>query len=157
MLPLFELPWWLTLLQLAGLQKLFEKQISIHLSPPGDFFGLNSLSSLEISVQVYTFLLKFWPLRPSSPLEFSVIPNGVDSREVKQQWWRWLRKRHLKSELALLQSLSCLFHLVYFVKCWQMFLELNSKGQYQRSGKEKKVVVLSSRPWQNVHFGPFML
>ena len=154
MLPLFELPWWLTLLQLAGLQKLFEKQISIHLSPPGDFFGLNSLSSLEISVQVYTFLLKFWPWRPSSPLEFSVIPNGVDSREVKQQWWRWLRKRHLKSELALLQSLSCLFHLVYFVQCWQMFLELNSKGLYQSWGKEKKVVVLSSRP---CHFGPFML
>ena len=23
---------------------------------------------------------------------------------------------------------SRLFHLVYFVKCWQMFLELNSKG-----------------------------
>ena len=155
MLPLFELPWWLTLLQLAGLQKLFEKQISIHLSPPGDFFGLNSLSSLEISVQVYTFLLKFWPLRPSSPLEFSVIPNGVDSREVKQQWWRWLRKRHLKSELALLQSLPCLFHLVYFVQCWQMFLELNSKGLYQSWGKEKKVVVLSSRP--GCHFGPFML
>ena len=157
MLPLFELPWWLTLLQLAGLQKLFEKQISIHLSPPEDFFGLNFLSSLEISVQVYTFLLKFWPWRPSSPLEFSVIPNGVESRELKQQRWRWLWKRHLKSELTLLQSLSCLFHLVYFVKCWQMFLELNSKGRYQRSGKEKKVVVLSSRPWQNVPFGPFML
>ena len=154
MLPLFELPWWLTLLQLAGLQKLFEKQISIHLCPPGNFFGLNSLSSLEISVQVYTFLLKFWPWRPSSPLEFSVIPNGVDSRELKQQRWRWLRKRHLKSELALLQSLSRLFHLVYFVQCWQMFLELNSKGLYQSWGKEKKVVVLSSRP---CHFGPFML
>ena len=155
MLPLFELPWWLTLLQLAGLQKLFEKQISIHLSPPGDFFGLNSLSSLEISVQVYTFLLKFWPWRPSSPLEFSVFPNGVESRELKQQWWRWLRKRHLKSELALLQSLSRLFHLVYFVQCWQMFLELNSKGLYQSWGKEKKVVVLSSRP--GCHYGPFML
>ena len=57
---------------------------------------------------------------------------------IKRQRWRWLRKRHLKSELALLQSLSCLFHLVYFVKCWQMFLELNSKGLYQSSGKEKE-------------------
>ena len=43
---------------------------------------------------------------------------------------------------ALLQTLSRLFHLVYFVKCWQMVLELNSKRLYQSSGKEKKVVVL---------------
>ena len=117
---------------------MFEKQISVHLSPAEDFFVLNSLSSLEISVQVYTSLLKFWPLRPSSPLEFSVIPLGVDSRELKQQqWWR-LRKRHLKSEFALLQTLSHLFHLIYFIKCWQMFLGLNSKGLYQTSGKEKE-------------------
>ena len=60
------------------------------------------------------------------------------NRELKQQWrWR-LTKRHLKSEFALLQTLSRLFHLVYFVKCWQMFLELNSKGLYQSSGKEKE-------------------
>ena len=55
------------------------------------------------------------------------------------QWRRRrLRKRHLKSEFALPQTLSRLFHLVYFVKCWQMFLELNSKGLYQSSGKEKE-------------------
>ena len=62
------------------------------------------------------------------------------NREFKQQRRRRrrLRKRHLKSEFALLQTLSRLFHLVYFVKCWQMFLELNSKGLYQSSGKEKE-------------------
>ena len=49
-----------------------------------------------------------------------------------------LRKSHLKSEFALSQTLSRLFHLVQFVKCWQMFLELNSKGLYQSSGKEKE-------------------
>ena len=59
---------------------------------------------------------------------------GVN-RELKQQRRRRLQKRHLKSEFAPLQSLSRLFHLVYFVKCWQMFLELNSKGLYQSSGK----------------------
>ena len=59
-------------------------------------------------------------------------------RELKQQRRRRLRKRHLKSEFALPQTLSRLFHLVYFVKCWQMFLELNSKGLYQSSGKEKE-------------------
>ena len=38
---------------------------------------------------------------------------------------------HLKREFALLQNLSRLFHLVYFVKCWQMFLELNSGGEFR--------------------------
>ena len=51
---------------------------------------------------------------------------------------RRLQKRPLKSEFALLQTLSRLFQLVQFVKCWQIFLELNSKRLYQRSGKEKK-------------------
>ena len=44
----------------------------------------------------------------------------------------------LKTKFALLQTLSRLFHLVYFVKCWQMLLKLNSKGLYQSSGKEKE-------------------
>ena len=62
----------------------------------------------------------------------------VPENELKQQRLRRLRKCHLKSEFALLQTLSRLFHLVYFVKCWQMFLELNSKGLYQSSGEEKQ-------------------
>ena len=37
-------------------------------------------------------------------------------RELNQQGRRRLRKRFLKSEVALLQTLSCLFHLVQFVK-----------------------------------------
>ena len=76
-------------------------------------------------------------------------------RELKQQRRRRLQKRHLKSEFAPHQTLSRLFHLVYFVKCWQMFLELNSKGLFQSSGKEKKVVVLCFRPRQNVNLGTF--
>ena len=40
---------------------------------------------------------------------------------------RRLRKLHLQSEVALLQTSSRLFHHVQFVKCWQFFLELNSK------------------------------
>ena len=42
---------------------------------------------------------------------------------------------------APLQTLSRLFHLIHFVKCWQFFLEflgLNSKRLYQSSGKEKE-------------------
>ena len=42
-------------------------------------------------------------------------------REFKQQQRRRLRKRHLKSDVALLQTLSRLFHLAQFVKSWQFF------------------------------------
>ena len=59
-------------------------------------------------------------------------------RELQQQRRRRLRKRHLKSDFALLQILSRLFQLVQFVKCWQIFLELNSKRLYQSSGKDKE-------------------
>ena len=79
------------------------------------------------------------------------------NRDVKQQRRRRLRKRHLKSEFALLQTLSRLFQLVQFVKCWPIFSELNSKRLYQSSGKEKEVDVLCSRPRQNVKFGTFTL
>ena len=59
--------------------------------------------------------------------------------ECKQQWhWR-LQKHHFKSEFTLLQTLS-LFHLFQFVKCWQIFMELNSNWLNQSSGKEKKKV-----------------
>ena len=44
----------------------------------------------------------------------------------------------LKSEAALFQTLSHLFHLVQFIKCWQFSLELNSKRLYRCSGKEKE-------------------
>ena len=62
----------------------------------------------------------------------------INIRELKQQRRRRLRKRHSKSEFALLQTLSRLFQLVQFVKCWQLFLELNSKRLHQSSGKEKE-------------------
>ena len=51
---------------------------------------------------------------------------------------RRLRKRHLQSEFALPQTWSHLFHLVKFVKRWQSFLQLNSNGLHQSSGKEKE-------------------
>ena len=59
-------------------------------------------------------------------------------RELNQRRRRRLRKRHLKSEFALPQTLSRSFHLVQFVNSCQTFLELNSKGLYQSSGKEKE-------------------
>ena len=56
----------------------------------------------------------------------------------KQQRRRRLRKRHLKSEGALLQTLSRVFFLIQFVKSWQFFLELNSKRLYRSSEKEEE-------------------
>ena len=64
----------------------------------------------------------------------------VNIRELKEQRRRRLRKRHLKSEFAPLQTLLRLFHLVYFVKCWQTFFELNSKGLYQILRKVKETM-----------------
>ena len=59
--------------------------------------------------------------------EIPILPSRISpalsafsriQRELKQPRRRRLRKRHLKSEVALLQTLSCLFRLVQFVKCW---------------------------------------
>ena len=43
------------------------------------------------------------------------------------------------------------------VKCWQMSLELNSKGLYQSHDKKNKIVVLCSGSRQNVKSGVFTL
>ena len=76
-------------------------------------------------------------------------------RERKQHRRRRLRKRHLKSEVALLQTLSRLFHIVQFVKCWQFFLDLNSKILNRSSGKEKEnrcLLFTSSTKREIMHF-----
>ena len=73
-------------------------------------------------------------------LTFSLPSVSLDLKVPirEKQRRRRVRKRHSKSEFALLQTLSRLFHLVQFVKFWQMFLELNSKRLYQSSGKGKE-------------------
>ena len=79
----------------------------------------------------------------------------ADIKELKQQRRRRLRKRHSKWEFELLQTLSRLFHLVQFVKCWQFFLELNSKRLYGSSRKEKEnrcLVFTSYRKREIRHF-----
>ena len=70
-------------------------------------------------------------------------------RELKQQRRQRLQKRHFKSEFAPLQTLSRIFHLVYFVKCWQMFLELNCVELSCIKVEEKKRKLLSSVPTLN--------
>ena len=58
---------------------------------------------------------------------YTLQRNKCIIRELKHQRRRQLRKRSLKSEFALLQTLSRLFYLVQFVKCGRIFLKLNSK------------------------------
>ena len=42
------------------------------------------------------------------------------------------------AQLQNVQTLLRVFHLVQFIKCWGIFLELNSKGLYQSSEKAKE-------------------
>ena len=73
-------------------------------------------------------------------------------RGLQQQLRRRLRKRHLKREFAPLQTLSRLFQLVQFVKCWQIVLELNSE-RLQSSGKESRCIVSTSSTKREIrHF-----
>ena len=51
----------------------------------------------------------------------------AEYRELKQQQRRWLRKRHLKSEFVPFQTLSRLFHLVQFVKCWPIVCDIQKQ------------------------------
>ena len=79
----------------------------------------------------------------------------LHSRELMQQRRRRLRRRHLKSEFTLPQSLSRLFHLVQCVECCNFFLELNPSRLSRSAGNENKVVVLCSSPPQNMKLGIF--
>ena len=70
----------------------------------------------------------------------------------KQQRRRQVRKRHLKSEFALPQTLSRLIHLIWFNSSnvgkllWSWIL----KDCFKVREKEEKTVVFCSRPRQNV-------
>ena len=55
-------------------------------------------------------------------------------RELKKQ------RRRLKSEVALFQTLPRIYHLLQFVKCWQSFLELNSKDCIEVQENKNKVL-----------------
>ena len=63
-----------------------------------------------------------------------------------QQRPRRQRKRHLKSEFALLQTLSRLFHPVKFVKCWQnLSCCLAFMSSTKRESRNVHVVVVQRR------------
>ena len=66
-------------------------------------------------------VISFVCLAPVHPFLSSMAVLYHVNKEREQQRQRLLRKRHLKSEVALLQTLSRLIHLVQFVKCWKFF------------------------------------
>ena len=103
------------------------------------YWGVQTLVQKEL---LNLFVSNYFSLTPPPTSCESRDDHVFLNRKLKQQRRRRPRKRHLKKEVALFQTLSRLFHLVQFVKCWQFFLELNSKSLYRSSGKEKKVVVL---------------
>ena len=87
------------------------------------------------------------------PLTCKYMSLTLVIRKLKQQLQ--LRKHPLNIEFAQLQTLLGLFHLVQFDKCWQFFLEVNSKRLDQSSGKEKGsrcLVCTSSTKRENRHF-----
>ena len=64
-----------------------------------------------------------------------------------------------KWSCAASNLIALILHLIQFVNSWQFFLELNSKTQWSKQKKKKKVAALCSRPPQtkkreirNFHF-----
>ena len=53
-------------------------------------------------------------------------------------------------EFGRFQTLALLFYFIQFVKCWGIFLELNSKGLWLSSGKKEKIAGSCPRPPYNV-------
>ena len=66
------------------------------------------------------------------------VREGADNRFRILQITKVLMHKNTLTYNLGRQSLSGMFHLVHFAKWWQIFLELNSKGLYQSSGKEKE-------------------
>ena len=78
--------------------------------------------------------------------------NRIGKRCISRQRQR---NHHPKREFALFQTSSLLFQLFQFVKCWRIFQELNSKGLFLSSQKEKEyrcLVFTSSLKREIRHF-----
>ena len=79
----------------------------------------------------------------------------LHNRELKQRWQRRLRKRHLKSEFTLPQSLSRLIHLVQCVECFNHFSRVESLKTVSKCRKRKQsrcLVFKSSTKHEIRHF-----
>ena len=101
--------------------------------------GINATKFGKTPIRFKSDVITFSLPSPSS------ILWPYETRELKQ-WRRRLRKRHLNGEVALLQTLSRLSHLVH-----QILASWILKGCIKvREKKEEVVVLCSSRLPQNV-------
>ena len=66
-------------------------------------------------------------------------------------------KTSLKKRICAASNFIVLIPSILILQMLATFFELNSKGLYQISRQEKKVVVLCSCPRQNVKLGSFTL
>ena len=82
-------------------------------------------------------------IKPSAFLTFS-LPSPSQFRKVPiKRRRRRLRKRHLKSEFALVQTLLRLFHLVLFRQMLANFLKLKQQRSIAQVPKELRFATLS--------------
>ena len=110
---------WSAIMHLKGPAEFFQKKKSInkkHQNLPFLYIHRNFCRFPEKKIWKLEVLKKarhvsVWPITDHH--------LGRETRELKQQRRRRRkRKRHLKSEFTLLQTLSRLFHPVWFVKRW---------------------------------------
>lgn len=124
----------------------------VHLIPKGEYYRLGVCGwkpEIHSSYQT-TFSWNFASscstlhVGPTNPdnhtcrffLDPEIVCSSDDNSKLNHQRWRRLRKRHLKSEFRLPQTFLHLFHLIQFIKCWQICLDLNSTGLYRSSGND---------------------
>ena len=85
---------------------------------------------VRVMMQVAVTKARGWggggQINPSTP------PRGQRRRQRRRRWWN----RLLKREFTLFKNLSLLFHVVQFVKCWCIFLEMNCNRLYLCLRKE---------------------
>ena len=81
--------------------------------------------------------------------------TSCKNRELRQQRRRLPRKRHLKIAFALLQTYRAYSMLFISSNLSEFFRSWILKDSINNQKKRKRVVVLFSRPPQNVKFGSF--
>ena len=98
------------------------------------------------------FSLPFTSVRPGMLLYLSLLycvkywrSNGIKSYDIiKQQQRRRLRKRHLKSKLALLLTLSGLFHLIHSSNVGEFFWSWILKDSVEVQERQSRCLVFMS-------------
>ena len=125
--------------------------------------ALETTKTSHFTCQSKSFISIFFTCQVSAceqqPFSCHDLANGIHTETDKTVFGHLKRgrlwKRHLKSEFAQLPTFSRLFHLVQFVKFWQIFVWSWILNDYRISGKEKEsrcLVFTSSTKCKTTHF-----